>query len=166
MAKVIAVIGALDTKQEDIQFIKDRIQERGYQVLLIDTGILGESTLRPDVLSADIAQAGGTSLQQLREKADRGRAIEVMCQGIPLVVSKLYEEGKINAVLGIGGGAGTAIVTAVIAQGQSRFIGRRPSFQTLIKAEPAIDRHVPTLGVLAWNNRPRYWDRLSTYQAV
>jgi uncharacterized protein (UPF0261 family) len=54
------------------------------------------------------------SLQQLREKEDRGRAIEVMCQGIPLIVSKLYEEGKINAVLGIGGGAGTAIATAAM----------------------------------------------------
>jgi len=114
MAKVIAIIGALDTKQEDIKFIKDRIQERGYQVLIIDTSILGESTLRPDVLAVDIAQAGGMSLQQLREKADRGRAIEVMCHGIPLVVSKLYEEGKINAVLGIGGGAGTAIATAAM----------------------------------------------------
>ena len=114
MVKVIAIIGALDTKQEDIEFIKGRIQERGYQVLIIDTSILGESALRPDVLATDIAQAGGMSLQQLREKADRGLAIEVMCQGIPLVMSKLYEEGKINAVLGIGGGAGTAIATAAM----------------------------------------------------
>jgi uncharacterized protein (UPF0261 family) len=114
MANVIAIIGALDTKQEDIKFIKDKIQERGYQVLTIDTSVLGESTLRPDVLAADIVQAGGMSLQQLRKKADRGRAIEVMCQGIPLIVSKLYEEGKINAVLGIGGGAGTAIATTAM----------------------------------------------------
>lgn len=109
MAKVIAIIGALDTRKEDIVFIKERIQEHGYQVMIIDTSVLGESTFRPDVLAADIAQAGGVSLQQLRERADRGRAIEVMCRRIPPVVNKLYEEGRINAVLGIGGDAGTAI---------------------------------------------------------
>ncbi len=45
MSNAIAITGTLDTKEEDIDFIKNRIQERRDQVMIVDTGILDESKL-------------------------------------------------------------------------------------------------------------------------
>jgi uncharacterized protein (UPF0261 family) len=45
---------------------------------------------------------------------DRGEAMRVMCAGAPVIVRRLYEEGAIDAVFGMGGTGGTAVVTAAM----------------------------------------------------
>src|SRR5690554_3835552 len=99
MTKTIALIAALDTKGKDFAFVKEALAGRGSEVLVIDTGVMGEPKLAPDVAAAEVAQAGGTELQALREQADRGKAIEVMTRGIAEVVQRLHDEGRIDGVL-------------------------------------------------------------------
>ena len=107
MAKTIAVIGALDTKGDEFAFVKREIERRGHHVVMVDTGVVGQPAFKPDVAAHQIADAGGTSLQQLRETADRGQAMKTMADGVAKVVEQLHRDGKIHAVLGMGGGAGT-----------------------------------------------------------
>lgn len=114
MSKTIAVIGALDTKGKDFAFVKEAIRQRGHEALVIDTGVMGEPQFEPDVAAGDVAEAGGTTLEALREQADRGKAIEVMTRGIARVVEGLQEEGRIHGVLGMGGSAGTVIGTSAM----------------------------------------------------
>ena len=59
MQKCIAVIGSLDTKGDDFAFIKKEIEKRGHRALLINTGVLGEPLIQPDVSASEVAQAGG-----------------------------------------------------------------------------------------------------------
>ena len=66
MAKTIAVIGALDTKGDEFAFVKREIERRGHHVVMVDTGVVGQPAFKPDVAAQHIADAGGTSLQQLR----------------------------------------------------------------------------------------------------
>ena len=46
MSKTIAVIGALDTKGSEFAFVRREIERRGHRTLVIDTGVIGEPTLR------------------------------------------------------------------------------------------------------------------------
>ena len=39
---VVLLVGTLDTKGNEYAYLRDRIRERGVDVLLIDPGILGE----------------------------------------------------------------------------------------------------------------------------
>ena len=114
MAKTIAVIGALDTKGDEFAFVKREIERRGHHVVMVDTGVVGQPAFKPDVAAQQIADAGGTSLQQLRETADRGQAMNTMADGVAKVVEQLHRDGKIHAVLGMGGGAGTALGTSAM----------------------------------------------------
>jgi uncharacterized protein (UPF0261 family) len=59
-----------------------------------------------------VAEAGGVKLEDLIAKRDRGEAMEVMARGIPHVLRKLYDEGKFDGVISMGGGAGTVIATS------------------------------------------------------
>ena len=114
MTKTIAVIGALDTKSREFAFVKDEIERRGHQALVINTGVMGEAAFDPDISAEQVAEAGGTPLAQLREQADRGIAMDVMSRGIAQVVADLGEQGKIDAIISMGGTAGTAVGTAAM----------------------------------------------------
>ncbi|MEM2293414.1 MAG: Tm-1-like ATP-binding domain-containing protein [Nitrososphaerota archaeon] len=111
----IAIMGALDTKGEDIKFLADLISQQGHKTLIIDVGVFESSTpLTPDVSSESVAEAGGVPLKILREKKDKALAMKVMQTGAVEVVKKLYYEGKFQGIVAIGGSAGTAIGTAAM----------------------------------------------------
>ena len=112
--KTIALIGALDTKGPEFAYAKQEIERRGHRAFVINTAVMGEPFFAPDVNAAEVARAGGVSLDALRAEADRGRAIEVMVRGAAILSKALYDAGKIDAVLGMGGSAGTVIATSAM----------------------------------------------------
>ena len=114
MPKTIVVIGALDTKGKEFAFVREEIEQRGHTALVIDTSVIGEPVFEADVPSERVAEAGGVSLQELQEKADRGLAMDVMTKGIVEVVKELYDQGNIDGVISMGGSAATAIGTSAM----------------------------------------------------
>lgn len=114
MDKSIAVIGALDTKGDEFMFVKKKIENREYKALVINVGIVSEPGFEPDVPADEVAKAGGSSIAMLREKADRGFAIEAMTKGIAKVIVGLHAAGRIQAIISMGGSAGTEIGTSAM----------------------------------------------------
>ena len=116
MAKTILLIGTLDTKGAEFAYVRALIQARGHQVLMMDAGILQDPRFEAEIDAAEVAEAGGGSLAQLRQQADRGMAVETMRQGVIELALQLHSEGKIDGVLGLGGSGGTAIATAAMRE--------------------------------------------------
>jgi uncharacterized protein (UPF0261 family) len=114
MPKTIALVGALDTKGTEFAFVKATIEARGHRALVIDTGVAEDPSLAADIPASRVAAAGGASLAELREKADRGLAIDVMARGVAQVARELYDQGLIDGILSMGGSAGTLIGTAAM----------------------------------------------------
>lgn len=112
--KTVAVVGTLDTKGQEFAFVCDAIRDQGCAALLIDCGVLGEPAVAADVGREEVAAAGGSSLEALRRRADRGEAVEAMARGAAAVVHRLHAEGRVHAVLGLGGSAGTTIGSAAM----------------------------------------------------
>lgn len=112
MQKRILLIGTLDSKTEEYIFARDLILKRGHEVLLIDVGILEDSPIKATISAAEIADIGGCSLDKLRAESDRGKAVEIMSDGLRILIPRLFHEGKFDGVLSFGGGTGTNIATA------------------------------------------------------
>ena len=110
----IAILGTMDSKGAEHAFVAERIRERGHQVLIIDVGTLGEPNLKPDFTREQVAVAGGIDLAALRARQDRGESVAAMSRAAPVVLSKLVAEKKIDGVISLGGGGGTAIATAAM----------------------------------------------------
>ncbi len=108
MGKTVAIIGTLDTKGEEFAFLKREIEKRGCRTLMIDTGILGEPAFPPDVDAGTAAAAVGTTIPELA-RLERGQAVSAMTRGIAIVIRQLYDEGKFDGVISMGGGGGTAM---------------------------------------------------------
>jgi uncharacterized protein (UPF0261 family) len=108
--KYILMLGCFDTKGEDFSFLRQCIIEQGENVITINTGVMGTTDRFPVDFESDlVALEAGESILDLREKSDRGHAIDIMGLGAAEIVGKLLKEGKIKAAIGMGGGGGTYI---------------------------------------------------------
>src|SRR5688572_7856458 len=114
MAKRVLLIGTLDTKGAEYAYVRDLIRDRGCDVVVLDLGVLGEPAFAADVAAAEVARAGGSSLEQLRARADRGSAVETMLAGARALVPRLHAQGRFDGVLGLGGGGGTTMISAAM----------------------------------------------------
>jgi uncharacterized protein (UPF0261 family) len=110
----IAVLGTMDTKGEEHAFVAEQIRRRGHKVLVIDAGTLEEPKLKPDITRTEVAAAAGIDLAGIIARRDRGEAVDVMSRGAPAVLLKLLEQERIDGVISLGGGGGTAIGTAAM----------------------------------------------------
>jgi uncharacterized protein (UPF0261 family) len=102
----IALIGTLDTKGEEIAYVRDRLRALGAQPVVIDTGILGEPGCVADVPRAEVAAAAGDDLEGIRAAGSRGAAVERMLAGVRAVCLRLHAEGRLDGALCLGGAEG------------------------------------------------------------
>ncbi|SFS97303.1 Tm-1-like ATP-binding domain-containing protein [Halostagnicola kamekurae] len=112
----VVIVGTLDTKTEEIGFARDVLEAQGLDVHIVDAGVMGEpgSAVDPETTAKEVAEAAGTTLENLREDADRGEAIEAMGEGATAIAERLHEEGVLDGVLGLGGSGNTSIATAAM----------------------------------------------------
>jgi len=104
----------MDTKGEEHAFVANLIKQGGHQVLVIDTGTLDAPKLKPDITRFEVAAAAGADLNALVAKKDRGEAVAAMSRGAPVVLARLFADQRIDGVISLGGGGGTAISTAAM----------------------------------------------------
>lgn len=109
--KIIAVLATLDTKGREAQFLREQIEALGDHALVIDTGVTGTPAARADISRVQVADAGGMSLAKLLEHPDREIAAPVMADGATKIVTELARDGKIHAIVGMGGTQGTTLST-------------------------------------------------------
>ncbi len=109
--KSILIMATLDTKGAEVLYLKRLIEESGHRCLVMDTGTLNPPSFEPDIDRDEVARAVGTTVAEMLKAKDKGRTIHLMCEGSARVVSRLYEEGRIEGVVGLGGAQGTDIGT-------------------------------------------------------
>ena len=107
----VVLVGTLDTKGDEYAFLRDRLRSAGVDTLLVDVGTQGAPRTPADVPREEVAAAGGFDLADL---TDRGAAVAAMCAAAPLVVRRLFDEGRCQGVLAAGGSGNTAIATAAM----------------------------------------------------
>jgi uncharacterized protein (UPF0261 family) len=107
----VVLVGTLDTKGTEYAWLADRIRERGVDVVLVDAGIVGEPLATPDISRDEVAAAVGADVGALAAAGDRGVAVETMARGAAEIVGRLHAEGRLDAIGGLGGSGGSALVT-------------------------------------------------------
>lgn len=110
----IAVLGTFDSKGAEHGFIADCLRARGHEPLLINVGSLAEPTIKPDVSAREVAAASGEDWEQILARQDRGESVALMARASAIYVSGLVESGRIQGIISLGGGGGTAICTAAM----------------------------------------------------
>jgi uncharacterized protein (UPF0261 family) len=110
MATVV-LVGTLDTKGAENEFVRDRLRAAGVDVLVVDTGVLEPPAFPPDITRQEVAAAAGADFDALVAARDRGAAITAMASGAEVVIGRLYADGRLDGALALGGTGGTSIAT-------------------------------------------------------
>ena len=115
-AKSIIVLGTLDTKGEQILFLKDRITQRGHQAIIVDLSMGGTPLFQADITPQEIAQAAGKGIEEITASRDRSMATRVMEAGAMKKIGELDSLKKVDGIIAVGG-ATMALVGAHIMEG-------------------------------------------------
>lgn len=110
---VILLIGTVDTKSDEIGFLRDSIERCGGRALIMDVGVLGRGAVQPDLGNAEVAQAAGTTLAALAADGDESACMTAMARGASLLAARLQAEGRIDGMLALGGTMGTDLALDV-----------------------------------------------------
>jgi uncharacterized protein (UPF0261 family) len=110
----VVLVGTLDTKGDEYAFLRSRLELAGVRTVVVDVGTQGPPRTEPDIRREEVAAAGGLDLAAITAVADRGAAVQAMCAAAPVVVRRLFDEGRCQGVLAAGGSGNTAIATAAM----------------------------------------------------
>jgi len=115
MTKTVCILGAFDTKDVDHAFLREAILKLGHQVITVNIGVLGTTTLFPvDFETRDVLNAAGLDLEQIRTRKDKAEAMKALDLGAPILIQELYEQGKFDGVIGMGGSGGSSIIASAM----------------------------------------------------
>jgi uncharacterized protein (UPF0261 family) len=102
--KRVLIVGTADTKGEELDYLRTQVAEAGARAILVDVGI-GEPQCAVDVSRREVAERLDPAILEGR---DRGVAVAGMGEAFEKFLASYAD---FDAVLGIGGGGGTSIVT-------------------------------------------------------
>lgn len=107
----VVLVGTLDTKAAEYDFLRGRLHEAGLATLLADVSTAGPPLVVPDVSRDEVVEASGLDLALLRSAPDRGAAVTLMADAAARWLRRLYDEGRCQGVLAAGGSGNTAVAT-------------------------------------------------------
>lgn len=149
MDKTILVIGTYDTKDEELHYLCDRIRAQGGRVVSMDVSVLGDPSQPTDISKHAVTAAVGKTIQDAIDAGDENGAMQIMALGAAKLTAQLYADGKIDAMVGLGGTMGTDLVldcAQALPLGVPKFVVSTVSFSPIIPA----DRLSPDIQMILW----------------
>ena len=114
MPNNVVIIGTLDTKGQEVEFLRESIIGHQCVPIVLDVGILNPPTTVADILREKVALAGGSNLEELLRRKDRRLAVQTMILGAAELLRGLYKQDELSGIIAIGGGTGTHIGMGVM----------------------------------------------------
>lgn len=109
MPQSVYAIATMDTKGEEIAYVAACLKAAGASVKTVDVGTHEPPSIVPDI-SREQVLAG----KSLPESEDRGQAVSAMSDALTEFLIAEHSAGRVAGVIGIGGGGGTALITAAM----------------------------------------------------
>jgi uncharacterized protein (UPF0261 family) len=110
----IAVCGMLDEREDGLLLIKEQIERRGHQTVIIDfsigTGGI-QPSLKAEITCDELARAGGANIETIRAtlKTEREKSTSAMARGLVIKTKELLDAGTLQGIIAVGGMTGTMI---------------------------------------------------------
>ena len=136
--KKIIVIGTLDTRGEEIRYLADRIEENGFEPLVMDVGVLGTVPFEPFITRDSVARAAGTSIADIIALGHEGKAMSVMAAGCSKILEDFYKKGQLQGVIAAGGSMSTSLALEAmqtLPMGLPKLILSTIAFSSLVSPE-------------------------------
>ena len=105
MKKSVAIVGTLDSKGEEHLFLKEVIESKGYSTITIDVGTTGLSNF-----PTDFSVSKSINIKEM----ERSHMVEAIIDKAKELILDLFHQGKIGAIISVGGGTGTFMGSSIM----------------------------------------------------
>jgi len=112
--KAVLIIATLDTKGVETLYLRDKIESLGVNPLLMDISMRGKGESPADIIPAQVAEAGGSSLEVIHASRERSKITNITIKGASKIAGDLFREGKLDGVIAMGGSTGSLMATEVM----------------------------------------------------
>ena len=149
--KTILIIANLDTRGSEFKMVKELIQSRGHNAILLDFSMEQEPFFAGDITCEEVANEGGIDIQEVRRlyRSEREKATNNQVSGAKKIVRRLMEENKVHGVLGVGGGTSSLVSTSIM---QSLPFGMPKLMASSMAAHPKyVGKYVGTKDITMLN---------------
>ena len=114
MSETVLIIGTLDTKTRELDYLRKRIEAEGVQSLLMDVSCkAAPSEAISDIPCSQVAKESGKGFDEIIQ-LDKPSAVNLMTEGAIKIVNRLFDEKRFQAVIGLGGANGTELTCRVM----------------------------------------------------
>ena len=105
----VVIAATMDTKGEQVDFLRAQLEGRGTAVIVVDCGIRPAGIHRIDIAAETIAEFAGTDMATVRSWPERAPALVQMLNGLERCVGELQSRGLLRGFIGLGGGTNAAL---------------------------------------------------------
>lgn len=133
--KTILIVGTYDTKNDELEYMAERVASLGGGVLTMDISVLGDPEKPADISKHDVAEAADSSINAAIESGDENTAMQIMAKGASALAKRLHAEGRFDGIVILGGTMGTDValdVCQVLPLGVPKYVVSTVSFSPLI----------------------------------
>lgn len=107
--KTIAIAGTFDSKGKELSYVKEILEELGFRTFTIHCGTF-EPTVHVDISNEEVAKEVERDISEVASSNDRATATEILSKGMEKLIPRLYNEGKLDGIIALGGSGGTSLV--------------------------------------------------------
>lgn len=136
--KTILIVGTYDTKDDELNYMAERINSQGGGVLTMDVSVLGDPSAPCDYSKHDVAGAADSSIQAAIESGDENTAMQIMARGASTLAARLFADGNFDGVVILGGTMGTDLaldLCQALPMGVPKYVVSTVSFSPIIPPE-------------------------------
>jgi len=116
MGKTIVIIGTVNTKGDQLQFLKERIESRGHKAILMDISMGGRPDVQADITPEEIAGLAGKNIEEIRASKDRLTITNAMTAGAQQKALDLLSRGELDGIVSLGGATIALISSQVMSK--------------------------------------------------
>lgn len=114
MDRAIVIVGTMDTKGDQVEYLKQQIEVTGHPTIIIDIGVVGTVPFEPTYDRDEVASRMGTTIQEIIDLENPPAGLGKLAAGATKIVKGLHAEQKIDGIVAVGGSQGTAVVLEVL----------------------------------------------------
>ncbi len=112
--KTILIVSTIDTKGTETFYLRDRIKELGSSPVVLDISMRPSRGAEADIPPDKVARAAGSTMKEILASAERAKNTVIMTRGAAVTALKMWEEGRLDGIIGIGGSTGSLMATDVM----------------------------------------------------
>jgi len=116
MAKKILILGTMNTKGEQLRFLKEKIASRGHEPVLMDLSMGSHPSFQADITPSEIASLVGKNLEEIIASRDRLAVVDAMSAGAQQKALELLSQDYLDGIVALGGATMALIGSQVMSK--------------------------------------------------